>query len=103
MLKLSVIIPVFNEKETISEVIESVNNARIDLAKEIIIVDDCSSDGTKEILRKINNKLIKIFFHQKNMGKGAAIRTGLKNATGDILLIQDYFVKIINSKKRSFG
>lgn len=89
MLKLSIIIPVFNEKTTIESVIESVNNTKIDLLKEIIIVDDCSSDGTKEILRRMNDKSIKIFFHQKNMGKGAAIRTGLKNATGDILLIQD--------------
>lgn len=89
MLKLSIIIPVFNEKTTIESVIESVNNTKIDLLKEIIIVDDCSSDGTKEILRRMNDKSIKIFFHQKNMGKGAAIRTGLKNATGDVLLIQD--------------
>jgi len=89
MLKLSVIIPVFNEKATIKSVIEGVNNAKIDLSKEIIIIDDCSTDGTKELLRNISDKSIKIFFHQENMGKGAAIRTGLKNATGDIILIQD--------------
>lgn len=89
MLKLSIIIPVFNENATIERVIEGVNNTKIDLLKDIIVVDDCSSDGTKEILRKMKDKSIKIFFHQKNMGKGAAIKTGLKNATGDILLIQD--------------
>ena len=89
MLKLSIIIPVFNEKGTIGKVIENINDTKIDLSKEIIVVDDCSIDGTKEILRKINNNSVKIFFHQKNMGKGAAIRTGLKNSTGDILLIQD--------------
>ena len=88
MLKLSIIIPVFNEQATISKVIENVSNAKISFSKEIIVVDDCSSDGTKEILRKMKSQ-IKIFFHQKNMGKGATIKTGLKNATGDILLIQD--------------
>ena len=89
MLKLSIIMPVFNEQATIRKVIENVNNAKIELSKEIVIVDDCSNDGTKDILRKINDSSVKIFFHQKNMGKGTAIRTGLKNATGDILLIQD--------------
>lgn len=89
MPKLSVIIPAYNEEKTILEVIERVKKAKISYAKEIIIIDDFSTDNTKNILKKINDKSIRIFYHQKNMGKGAAIRTGLKNSTGDIILIQD--------------
>lgn len=88
-MKLSIIIPVFNEKETILKVIELVKKAdSLDLKKEIIVIDDCSSDGTRETLLKLKDG-IKIFFHEKNMGKGAAIRTGLSHATGDLILIQD--------------
>ena len=90
MVKLSIIIPVYNEEKTILKVIQKVKQARIaNITKEIIIVDDFSSDKTRDILKKIKDKLIKIFYHKKNMGKGAAIRTGLENSTGDIILIQD--------------
>ena len=90
MAKLSIIIPVYNEERTISKVIENVKGKKIgNIQKEIIIVDDCSTDSTKNILKKIKDSSIKIFYHKNNMGKGAAIRTGLKNSTGGIILIQD--------------
>lgn len=90
MIKLSVIIPVYNEESTIRKVIEEVKKVQLKkIEKEIIIVDDFSTDKTSNILKNINDKSLKIFFHKKNMGKGAAIRTGLKNVKGDIILIQD--------------
>ncbi|MBI2564766.1 glycosyltransferase family 2 protein [Candidatus Woesearchaeota archaeon] len=85
--KLSVIIPVFNEKNTIEEVVKRVQSVKILLEKEIIIVDDGSTDGTRIVLKKLDG--VKIIFHEKNKGKGAAIRTGIQNATGDIILVQD--------------
>ena len=87
-MQVSVIIPCFNEKDTITKIIEKVENTSVPL-KEIIIVDDLSTDGTREILEKIENKIIKIFFHSKNHGKGAALRTGFSKVTGDICIIQD--------------
>lgn len=89
MPKLSIIIPAYNEEKTILEVVERVKKSKISYAKEIIIVDDFSTDNTKNILNKIKDTSIKVFYHKKNRGKGAAIRTGLKNSTGDIILIQD--------------
>jgi len=89
MVKLSIIIPAYNEEKTILEVIEKVKKANINLTKEIIVVDDFSTDNTRNILKKISDKSIRIFYHIKNIGKGAAIRTGLKKSTGDIILIQD--------------
>lgn len=88
-MKLSVIIPIYNEEKSILKVINKVKKTKLrGIAKEIIAVDDFSSDGTRRILEKLNSSL-KVFFHQKNMGKGAAIRTALKHATGDVVLIQD--------------
>jgi glycosyltransferase involved in cell wall biosynthesis len=89
-MKLSVIIPVYNEEKTILEIINRVR--RVDINKEIIIVDDGSTDSTKKILLELQNKNqlgIKIFFHQQNQGKGSAIRTGIKLVTGDAVIIQD--------------
>jgi dolichol-phosphate mannosyltransferase len=87
-MKLSVIIPVFNEKQTIREIIKKVKE--VNLKKEIIIVDDCSTDGTKEILKNYpQNEEIKIFFHKKNKGKGSAIRTALLYTKGEVVIIQD--------------
>ncbi|MFH1317222.1 MAG: glycosyltransferase family 2 protein [Candidatus Woesearchaeota archaeon] len=89
-MKLSIIIPTYNEEKTLVEVIKRVKNVKIgNISKEIIIVDDGSRDGTRKILHLINDKQIKIIFHEKNKGKGAAIRTGIKNATGEIIMIQD--------------
>lgn len=89
MKKVSIIIPVFNEKNTIKLLLEKVQNANFSgLEKEIIMVDDFSNDGTTEILRELS-KNYKVFFHEKNQGKGAAIRTAIKEATGDFVVIQD--------------
>lgn len=88
-MKLSVIIPVYNEKNTIVEIINRVKAINID--KEIIVVDDCSTDGTQEILKplSVSNNPIKLFFHETNLGKGSAIRTALQHVSGDIVIIQD--------------
>ena len=85
---VSVIIPCFNEKNSIEKIIEKVENTTVPL-EEIIIVDDLSNDGTREILQKINNPIIKVFYHTKNKGKGAALRTGFSKAKGEICIIQD--------------
>ena len=91
--KLSVIIPCYNEKKTIQAILkkitESLNNYKI-VDYEIIIVDDSSDDGTKEFLNEIKNKeKMIVFFHETNLGKGAAIQTAIQHITGDITIIQD--------------
>ena len=85
---LSIIIPCFNEINTISQVIKAVKESSIK-SKEIIIIDDGSSDGSREYLRNTNDKDLKIIYHQNNQGKGAAINSGIKHATGKIIIIQD--------------
>lgn len=87
-MKLSIIIPAFNEKATIEQVLAKVENTDLGVVKEIIIVDDYSSDGTREVLKKYENKFI-VLYHKKNHGKGRAIRTGLERASGDWVVIQD--------------
>jgi glycosyltransferase involved in cell wall biosynthesis len=86
---LSVLMPVYNEKNTIRQIIEKVQQVSID--KEIIIVDDCSTDGTREILKQDYNQIknIKLIFHESNSGKGKAIRSGLDFTRGEITIIQD--------------
>lgn len=86
-MKLSVIIPVYNERDYILKIIEKVKNVPIE--KEIIVVDDMSTDGTREILRNFKDDSIKIKFHDKNIGKAGAIKTGQKFITGDVVVIQD--------------
>ena len=86
---LSVVIPVYNEARTITAVIERVLKAPVDLPKEIIVVDDASTDGTRELLQSMPPGEIRLVIHDVNQGKGAAIRTGVAHATGDIVLVQD--------------
>lgn len=85
--KLSIVIPAYNEKNTIDEIVRRVQN--VELEKEIIIVDDCSDDGTRDKIDKISGNNIKKLFHEKNKGKGASLRTGFQHVTGDIVIIQD--------------
>jgi len=86
-MKLSVIIPVYNEKSTIEEVIDRVNE--VDVEKEIIVVDDGSTDGTVEAIKKKEHEVTKVHLSPVNFGKGAAIRVGLTYVTGDVIVIQD--------------
>ena len=88
-MKISVVIPVYNEVETIKEIVNRVQAAEFE--KEIIIVDDYSTDGTREQLRELNqtHENVKVLYHDHNQGKGAALRTGFQAVTGDIVIIQD--------------
>ena len=88
MLKLSIVIPIYNERETLETLIAKVNV--VDYDKEILLIDDFSSDGTREVLKKYENKEnFQVLYHDHNQGKGAALRTGFSNANGDIIIIQD--------------
>ena len=94
---LSIIIPVYNERATIEDVIDKVLGSEVGLEKELVVIDDCSSDGTREVLQKLDQgerpgggpAKPKVVLHDRNKGKGAAIRTGLQHATGQIVLVQD--------------
>ena len=88
-MKVSIVIPCYNEKNTIEEIVEAVRSAPIE-NKEIIIVDDCSGDGTGAVLKeKISQMVDRIIYHPVNRGKGAALRSGFAAATGDVILVQD--------------
>ena len=86
-MKVSIVIPVYNELNTIHKILAAVK--AVSLSKEIIVVDDFSTDGTREILQKLNDPEIKVLFHEINKGKGAALRTGFAFASGDITVVQD--------------
>ena len=86
-MKLSILIPAYNEENTIKELIEKVKKVKLPIKKEIIVVDDKSNDKTLEILKKVRG--IKLIRHEKNVGKGFAIRTAIKHSTGEIIIIQD--------------
>lgn len=88
--KLSIIIPVYNEAPTLREIVERVKSVEVpDMDKEIVVVDDGSTDGSREILKEMEGEEITVLYHQRNRGKGAAVRTGLSACTGDYIIIQD--------------
>lgn len=90
-MKLSIVIPVYNEAATISRIVDLVRSVDVGMEKEILLVDDCSRDGTREVLTEMGKGRadLKVLFHEVNQGKGAALRTGFTAATGDVVLIQD--------------
>ncbi len=88
-MKLSILIPVYNEAKTVENLIKKVLSTEFDAETEVVIVNDASGDGTKDILNKIRDPRVKVLHHTANQGKGAAIRTAVKNATGDYIIIQD--------------
>ena len=105
-MRLSVIIPVFNEFSTVEVLL-----ARVDAVKlktEVVLVDDCSTDGTREVLLQLANDGRIVVFHEENRGKGAALRTGFERATGDYVVVQDAdleynpddYIKLVNEAKR---
>lgn len=90
--KLTIVIPIYNEVGSLDEILRQIAAVDVGMQKELILVDDCSTDGTREILKRIENKAepsTKIFYHDINKGKGATLRTGFQHITGDITLIQD--------------
>jgi glycosyltransferase involved in cell wall biosynthesis len=89
-MKLTIIVPVYNERNTIKEILRRVRAVDLgEIAKEIIVVDDGSTDGSADILKLEADSTIKVLHHPKNKGKGAAVRTGLEQMTGDFMVIQD--------------
>jgi len=87
--KLSVIVPVFNERNTVAEIVRQMRAVDLPVEREIVIVDDGSDDGTRAVLAQLADSTVHVILHDHNRGKGAAIRTGLAQVTGDLVLIQD--------------
>ena len=90
-MKLSIVIPVYNEKDTVSEIINRVLSARVEMDKEIIIIDDGSGDGTRDVLKKLSESKpdLKIIFKENNSGKGDTLKEGFKHTSGDYVIVQD--------------
>jgi glycosyltransferase involved in cell wall biosynthesis len=90
-MKLSIVIPVYNEVATIGALVTQVQAVEVGMEKELLLVDDGSNDGTREVLQRLGEAQadLKLLFHETNQGKGAALRTGFAAATGDIVLVQD--------------
>ncbi len=87
--KLSVIVPIFNERNTVVEIMRRMRAVELPIECEFILVDDGSSDGTRQVLQQLGDSTVRVVSHPQNRGKGAAIRTGLEHVTGDLILIQD--------------
>jgi glycosyltransferase involved in cell wall biosynthesis len=87
--KLSVIVPVFNERNTVVEILRRMRLVELPMDREFIVVNDGSDDGTDSVLTQLGDSTVKVISHRENQGKGAAIRTGLEHVTGDLVLIQD--------------
>jgi glycosyltransferase involved in cell wall biosynthesis len=87
--KLSVIVPVFNERNTVAEIVRRMRSVDLPVDREIVIVDDGSDDGTRDVLTQLGDSTVRIVKHPVNRGKGAAIRTGLESSSGDVVLVQD--------------
>jgi glycosyltransferase involved in cell wall biosynthesis len=86
---LSVIVPVFNERSTVAEIVRRMRSVDLPVEREIVIVDDGSYDGTGDVLTQLRDSTVRVLKHNENRGKGAAIRTGLDSAAGDLVLVQD--------------
>src|SRR6201993_4688776 len=88
-MKVSIVIPCYNERDTIEKIVEAVREAPLQ-SREIIVVDDCSQDGTQTLLReKVSQMVDRVIYHPVNQGKGAALRSGFAAATGDFIVVQD--------------
>jgi glycosyltransferase involved in cell wall biosynthesis len=87
--KLSVIVPVYDERNTVAEIVRRMRAVDIPMEREFVLVDDGSTDGTRAVLQQLTDSTVRVVLHEKNQGKGAAIRTGLAQVTGDLVLIQD--------------
>lgn len=87
--KLSVIVPVYDERNTVVEIVRRMRAVDLPVDLEIVVVDDGSTDGTRDVLRQLADSTVRVVLHERNQGKGAAIRTGLEKVTGDLVLIQD--------------
>jgi glycosyltransferase involved in cell wall biosynthesis len=87
--KLSVIVPVFNERSTVVEILRRMRAVELPIEREFVLVDDGSGDGTNQVLAQLGDSTVRVITHPQNRGKGAAIRTGLEHVTGDLVLIQD--------------
>ena len=91
MQKLSIVVPIYNERALLPVILERIRAVKYQLPLELILVDDCSKDGTREWLREneVDKPGTKVLYHKRNHGKGAALRTGFKHATGDVIIVQD--------------
>jgi glycosyltransferase involved in cell wall biosynthesis len=87
--KLSVIVPVFNERNTVVEVVRRMRAVELPVDREIVLVDDGSDDGTRSVLPQLGDSTVRVVMHPRNKGKGAAVRTALETITGDLVIIQD--------------
>jgi glycosyltransferase involved in cell wall biosynthesis len=86
---LSVIVPVYNERNTVAEILRRIRAVKLPLEVDVVVVDDGSTDGTEKVLSALQDSTVRVITHERNRGKGAAVRTGMANAKGDLLVIQD--------------